>query len=245
MVEFATMKFSGWALVEALTSGVGLLVLFWLAHRVLDLIPRLRAQLVLYRILSGIEAVIWAAYAFWALDRVFVDPLYSAVATLSLLTVLGGLFAWFVIKDWLAGVVLRIQDVYESDQFLELGERRGRVTRLGHLTIEIEQEDGDRVKIPYSRISGQIHSIHHPEALSNYYRFRITVPRPVSVADATLALRTAILNTPWSSPNKPTRINLLETKQESYTFEAVVYATRQSFAQSIEDAVRQDFPDAT
>jgi small-conductance mechanosensitive channel len=245
MVEFATISFSGWPLVEALTSGIVLLVVFWLLHRVLDLIPRLRAQPGLHRILSGIEAIVWVAYAFWAIERIFVDSLYSSVATLSLLAVLGVLLAWFVIKDWVAGVVLRVQDVYESDQFLELGERRGRVTRLGHLTIEIEHENGDRVKIPYSRISGQIHSIHHPDALSNYYRFRIVVPRPVSVADASLALRTAILNTPWSSSNRPIRINLLDTTQETHTFEAVVYATRQSFAQSIEDAVRQEFPDVT
>ena len=95
----------------------------------------------------------------------------------------------------------------------------------------------------YSKISGQIHWKHHPETLSNYYRFQVTMPRNKSIAEAITDLRTAILGSPWSSPRQEPRITLVRETDKAYIFEAVVYAPRSAFVQSIEDDVKQQYPE--
>jgi len=243
MESFVDLDISERAVLQTLVAGVLLYFLFRLLSRILNIIPEHRLRPALTRLLSAIEGIGWIFFLFWAVGKLFTEPLYNTIATLFLLAIVGVWIAWYAVRDWIAGVLLKVQDVYESDQFIQLDDMQGRVTRLGYLSMEIEQENGDRVKIPYSKISGQIHSIHHPEVLSNYYRFQVSVPQTSSAVDASNALRTAILNTPWSSPQKPIRINLVQESENMYVFEAMVYATRQSFAQAIEDAVRQEFPD--
>lgn len=246
MNRIIDLQLSEFAILRILVAGLLLFLAFRGLHRILVMLPAHRAyRNVMHRLFPAFEAVAWLFYALWGIDVLFTDQLYHTLAVSILLTLLMIWISWFAIKDWIAGFILKVQDVYECDQSLQIGEIRGRICHLGPLALEIEQENGDRVKIPYSKISGHIHWRHPPETASNYYRFRVMIPHTASVPEAIDALRVTILQSPWSATQREPQITLLQETEQVYVFEAMVYAMRRGFAQALEDDVKQQYPDIT
>ena len=148
MTQFIDLQFSELGVFQVLAGGILLFGVFRLLYRVVTMAPAPRVRMIIHRLFPAVETVGWLFYAFWSTSIVFTDRFYHTLAILTLLAILAIWVSWFALKDWIAGVVLRIQDVYETDQYIQLGDIRGRIARMGYLSLEIEQENGDRAKIP-------------------------------------------------------------------------------------------------
>ena len=240
MNEIIEFRLSELALLKVLSFGVALLFIFRFLHRILDALLRLRDFFApLSRVLPVIEAVLWLTYIVWAVGVVFTEGLYYNMALLMVLAIALALVSWFAARDWIAGLILRVQDAYETGQKIRFGEIEGTIRQVSHLALEIELSDGEQAKIPYSRISGQIRSQIRPDTTSNYHHFEIEIANKIPLAEAKQILRTAIMNSPWTAFEQEPQIKLLTETPTHYSFEVVVYTTGAGGGQTIEYQVKE------
>ena len=240
MNEVIEFRLSELALFKVLSFGVVLLFLFRFLHRLLDALLRLRGFLApLSRVLPVVEAALWLTYVVWAVGAVFAEGLYYNAALLMVLAISLALVSWFAARDWIAGIILRVQDAYKTGQKIRFDEVEGTIRQVGHLALEIELSDGEQAKIPYSRISGRIRSQIRPDMTSNYYHFEIEIGNEIPLSEARQILRTAIMNSPWTTFDQEPQIKLLTDTSNHYSFEAVVHTTGVGGGQAIEHHVKE------
>lgn len=239
MNEMIAFRLSELALLKVLFVGVVLFFAFRFLQRLIDHLAGLRKIFApFYRLLPFIEATLWLIYVAWAVGAVFADGPYYNAALLMVLALALALVSWFAARDWIAGIILRVQDAYEVGQKIRLGDLEGTILRAGHLALEIELADGEQAKVPYSRISGQVRSQIRPQTLANYHHFSIEIDAKIPADEARQMLRTAILNSPWAAFDREPQLKLLAETPTHRSFTAMVYTTGGN-GQAIEQRVKE------
>lgn len=238
-MELMNVEFSQSALIKILLYGIILFVALRAIHRTLSM-PRIK-KLVGFRfsrIFPFMEAIIWILFLIWASQQFFREkPFYNVFLAAAVVVVI--IWAsWFAVKDVIAGIILRSEDAYEINQLIELNDLKGKVRKLGYRSLGIESENGDYVKIPYSRIAGQLRILSDPHQTIHSHRFTITIPKTCSPDEATQQLRLLALNAPWFSPKKEPQVKTIGEDEKNYRFEVVVYSPGATYFSKIENYFR-------
>ncbi|MFC1525934.1 mechanosensitive ion channel domain-containing protein [Candidatus Latescibacterota bacterium] len=239
MMEVMDFRFSELAFLRAVAVGILMLAVFRLLYMGLNrLARRRRSRLPLMRSLPLLEAATGLLYVVWALGSVLERGLYYNAALFMVLAIAALLLTWFAARDWVAGIILKVEDAYELGQRLRCGEVEGTIRSVGHLSVEVELAHGERVKIPYSRVSGQMRALMSGDAPREHHRFQIDVEGPIEAAAAARRLRETIINSAWSALDREPQIRVVEEGQTHTVLEAVVYAPGAAQAESLERDVR-------
>ena len=239
MMGVMDFHFSELALLRAVAVGVLLLVALRLLRLgVRQLGRRRRPGPLVARSLPVVEATVGLQYVLWALGSVLERGVYYNAALFMVFAIVALLLAWFAARDWMAGIVLKVEDGLAVGQRVRCADVEGTIRAVGHLSLEVDVSQGEAVKIPYSRMSGQIRAQGRGEASQEPHCFQVAVEGQVEVAAAMQRLREAILNSPWSPVDREPQIRVREEGQTHAVFEAVVHAPDAGQAKSLEHHVR-------
>ena len=239
MMGVMDFHFSELAFLRAVVVGVLLLIVLRLLRVGLRQLGRYRRPgPLMARSLPVLEATVGLLYVFWALGSVLERGVYYNAALFMVFAVVALLLAWFAARDWMAGIVLKVEDGLAVGQRVRCADVEGAIRAVGHLSLEVEVSQGEAVKIPYSRMSGQIRARGSGETSQEPHCFQIAVEGQVEAATAMQRLREAILNSPWSAVDREPQIRVLEEGPTHAVFEAVVHATGLGQAKSLEHDVR-------
>lgn len=200
---------------------------------------RWRSRLPLARLLPILEAMVGLLYVSWALGSILGRGVYHSAALFMVFVVATLLLTWFAARDWVAGIVLKVELAYEAGQRIRCGDIEGTIRSVGHLSLEVELSHGERIRIPYSRMSGEIRGLRSGDAPREHHRFQIDVEGGADVAASIRRLREAILNSPWSALDREPQIRVLAEEPTHTRLEAVVYAPEATQAASLEMDIRQ------
>ena len=143
--------------------------------------------------------------------------------------------AWFVLRDYLAGVVLKSDGSMKVNDWIRVKNVEGRVTKMGLRSMIVTVDSGETVNMPYSAISGEISSKPNPseDLISN--TFHVKLGREPDAEATIQQIRKAILNAPWSSVRKFPEIKLTGDTREYFEFEITVYSIKAVYFQKIKD----------
>jgi len=238
MNQILNFEFSEFNLITVLI--LGLLLLFVLRFIRRFFITRISKNHIkqLYQLS---EIFIWIIYGFWSLQIVLKDSYYYMLAVLSICAIIIIWLAWFVAKDFIAGIVLKLADNYQPGQQFKLDNIQGIIVEADYLQLSVRMQDGIMVKIPYSKISGAIHYEARIDDKSSQHRFEIEVIKNYSIDEIRKRIRQAVLLSAGVSINKEPQINLKNETNDSCTFEMVVHAISPRYFQQIEGNVRSVF----
>lgn len=162
------------------------------------------------------------------------ESLIVAAAAVLLLVLAG----WFAIKDIISGVILKSEEVYEYGDWIKTRSVEGRIVTIGHRTLEIETEEGDRVKVPYSRLTQDFLAKSDHSDPAKAHTFQLALTRTIPVAEAVDSIRRAVLNAVWSSVKRDPQIEMRGEQNGSYLYEITVYALDSRYFSAIEGDVR-------
>lgn len=208
--------------------------------RMLRVRPRLRIYLT--RALPVSEFLLWMLFFVWALGKIAGNarPLLPLLLTLAL----AGLIiwaAWFAIRDVVAGVILKAEDIYEPGQQIKLKSLEGKIVKSGYRSLMIETGSGEVVKIPYSRIAGQQRVISNPAEIARSHSFSLKVPKRMPLAETVERIRICALNAPWTSVTREPQVKPGPETADYYHVDVVVYAPGEHYFQKIETLLKQEF----
>ncbi|HAS39081.1 MAG TPA: hypothetical protein DCS93_01315 [Microscillaceae bacterium] len=216
--------------------GVGVFLLFRFIKRLVYFwIPnRQNRHLKFERLLPVIEGVVWFAWVIWGVQGVFNSKgLYTIIILLIIVIVLIAM-SRFAIRDFIAGVILKLEGAFNIGERIKIRDVEGRVKELGYFGVKLENFQGEIITLPYSSVSGVKRILSKSSDKIKNHTFTLQLPKKYAVTETIEKAKSTILNTPWASITQKPHIKLLDENGEAYTFEVIVYSLHQRYFQKLQ-----------
>lgn len=159
---------------------------------------------------------------FWAIEYLFSSKSYYQIILLSLIISLIALISWFVVRDFIAGIVFRTQNNLNRGATMKFGEIAGKLLSMRTTHIVVETDEGRVIKIPYSRIISEIVSEHPEDGVREDSMIRLEVKKKMKWNELESSLKNTILNTPWRLLTSEPKIKLLAEQDKYYEIQIYV-----------------------
>jgi hypothetical protein len=191
------------------------------------------------RAAPSIEAIIWLAFIIWSIRHLIQNDIWNSIGVMVVMLMVLILLSWFVLRDYLAGVVIKSDGSMRLNDRIRVRNVEGRITSMGLRSMIITADSGETVNMPYSAISGEISSKPNPseDLISN--TFNITIARHFDAAFTFNHIRKSLLNAPWSSVRKFPEIKLIKDSGDIFQFEITVYSIKVVYFQKIKEHLKQ------
>jgi len=221
-------------------------VLFFLAFKVISvglksLLNRYSRFYWLGNLILASELIVWIVYIFWVTDFLFHGKFYYTYLIYTIILIVCGFIAWFLLRDIFAGMIFRIKHDLKTGSYIRTGDFSGQIKTQQLTYIKIMVGDGQLLRIPYSRIINDvITEMPYPGSLEQHI-VQIQVDSTSGKTNiAELLIRSAILNTPWSNLKEEPSIRFLGENDQGYIFEITFLSANTKQIRYIEMALEEN-----
>ncbi len=177
------------------------------------------------------EGIIWGLYLLGAF--IFFLENYIVFSAILILVMLL-LFYWysrFALRDYIAGLVFKVENRFAPNDIIEVDGQKGKITDFHYRNLEIENENGKMILIPYSMLLGIISSPQNiSETILNFsFELNITSEHPYEkMRDL---LKKYILSLPWTVLKNEPKIQLIEQNGNNYRVKITLYSFDETYFQ--------------
>jgi hypothetical protein len=194
-------------------------------------------------LIPAVEFISWLIFIFWAIDFLFKNKLYYQYLVISIVIIVVAFLAWFVVKDFIAGIVFKVQNDLHTNSNIQLGAISG-VIKSQYLThIKVETAAGQIVKIPYSRLNHEVISEISDAASNEDFKFQVQIKKIRSKKETESLLNFHILNSPWSNFNKKPVLKLFSEDESHYTFDITASTLNHKHMWLLEKSLKEQLSD--
>lgn len=189
--------------------------------------------------IPALEFITWLIFIFWAIDYLFKNKMYYQYLVISIVIIVVGFLAWFVVKDFIAGIVFKVQNDLQENNNIQFGKITG-IIKSQHLThMKVETGTGQIIKIPYSRLNQEVISEISDSTSFEEFKFKVNTNKTLSKQDTEENIRFLVINSPWSNFNKSPVIKLISDNENNYTFDILVNALNHKHMRLIEKSITE------
>lgn len=195
-------------------------------------------------VLPVIELFSWIGFAVWSIDYIYQSENFQGLVFVSILFVILAVPAYFLLRDFIFGIYLKIQRKIDAGDFIEFDNIEGEIVRAGHCSIEIRDTEGDINTIPYSKIRSTIIIKHgaNPNLKKQILVFKF--PDHISINAIRPELEKHLLNAPWVAVSQPPFIEKVKQEDGNHIFEVAVFTLKNEYAEYIREIVEKNFSPA-
>ena len=183
-----------------------------------------------------VDLAILITTTFWFISWIFRDsdllPIIVAIVTIILLS----LFGWLLGRDFIAGIILKSENYFEKNKLVRLNNKSGRIIKATFRYLELETDDGEAIRIPYSRITGEFFSKLSTRDKYESHLITLHVKEATDTKRMREKLRGIIYNSPWYLSGKEPSVEIISTDDSGYRINLNVYTLNSSHT----DLIRQD-----
>jgi len=188
-------------------------------------------------IMPVVELVLWVGFIMWTVRLMYEAYNTTALIVSGTLTILFIVPMWFLIRDFLNGVIMKVQRKIDLGNTIEIEGIKGVVIKAGHLSFDIRTKDGSIKTIPYNKVMSRIISKQGSNVNldSQVISFRVDSSNDIDLVTA--GLRATLTNAPWVAASQEPIINNVRKESGEYIVDVVVYILKQEHVQKIKDYV--------
>ncbi|MCG8318137.1 MAG: mechanosensitive ion channel family protein [Cytophagales bacterium] len=197
----------------------------------------------LEKFLPIIEIVVWLIFASWVVIYFLNNPTWRAIFLLTLCAALLIIISWVAMKDIFAGIILRVDNSFNLNEWIKVQDIDGKIVKLGYRTFELETGTGEMVSIPYSRVSGEIRTRPSVSEKVKSHSFAVNLPKIDPIDKTAKKLKFTLANAPWSSLKKLPTVKFIKETPDRYQFEIIIYSMKVSYFQHIKKVLSEIFSD--
>lgn len=186
-------------------------------------------------IIPVLELLVWLIYAIWIINKVYISHNNKGLLILTVIIILLVLPTFFLFKDFIFGVYLKIQQKINSGEFIEFDNVSGEIISTGNFSMEVKDNQGDIKTVPYSRLISKILIRHgtNPNLKKQILIFKF--PQNIKIEDKTSELLKSLLNTPWVALSQPPFIENIKIENNEYIVEVHFYTLEVEHIQKIRE----------
>jgi hypothetical protein len=191
-----------WLLTLLLLLGVLLYALFWgIRTYVLPLVKSTSRLQRWQGLLLRIELAVWLGYGLFSLYRLLLQAPLVTVILLGVLLLLGRL--WW--RDWLPGLLFRLDQDVEAGDFLVYQSQRYRIQAIRPRNLRLLSKQGELLVLPY-RLLDETRIV---KATASTFMTHFSFELSYDVPDAAARLERFMADCPWVVPAHPPKIESL------------------------------------
>jgi len=198
--------------------------------------PFKKSYFIIKRILPIVDLATVAIVIFWIIFRIFRDSDALPIITSVVAIILLGLLGWFWGRDFVAGIILKSENYFEKNKKIQLNNKSGRIIKTTLRYLEFETDDGEAIRVPYSKISSDYFSILSPDEKYESHLITLNVNEIADTKTLRESLRKNIYNSPWYLAAKEPVIEIISSAEAGYKINLNVYTINSSHA----DLIRQE-----
>lgn len=222
--------------------GIGILVVF----RILSFFNKMLPFSKEFKHYSGyllpvLEFLVWLGFLIWCMRIVYEKDAYMTLIVFGIVIVLLIVPGWFLVRDFLFGMLLKIQRKIEIDNKVEIGEIKGIVVKTDYFTFDVKTTDGSIDTIPYNKIRSKVISKESANAHLEKRLISFQIPSVQNVNRLIPELKSTIVNAPWVISSQVPVINKVSGEAGKYVVEVFVYVLKMEHVDKIEDYVQRNF----
>lgn len=229
----------------ALISCILLLYLLFRAVRLIRMrfVKGPRTSFLLQKTMPIVEMLSWVSFSIWAIFN-FVIEGDSKKETgnwvfLSLLVVLVLIFAWFMLRDFVAGLILRLEGVFELNDRIKTRGIEGMVKRMGYRAMQLETDKGEWITVPYSKVIGNINAKLKKQGSGVSSKIRIEIDNEGDWNHMHTMIKRILLNAPWVIVNKKPLVTLVEERENVFIVDCIVYVLDHEYLPKLKGYLKQ------
>ncbi len=189
------------------------------------------------RVFPWVERFVWLAFIFYTLQSFFLHSTVYPFVIISLAVVITLMFGWLVLRDWLLGAVVRSEHALEPGVFIKTGNYSGAISSLGFLSLEIQKEDGEKIKIPYSQVNRNMLAQNPDKGYGKSHRVSVRLPQHQGAQKIQQLLKAKILELPWVVASAKIEIELTPVDNQ-YVARIQFVSVKDDMAAKTEEIIR-------
>lgn len=193
------------------------------------------------------EMIIWVYYIFWASHQLFEDIGSYPLITGSLIITLVAIFGWYLLRDFISGIILKAENTFEPGQTIHTSLASGQIKKLGYRSMEIVNIEGEYVKIPYARLSRMVISKPSDNVKWIEHGIKIKVPSGFPSEKIQTMLKRRMLEMPWIISGENIRLEITREDGNGYLAEIYFHSLSPEMAiktdENLKAFVKEVFPE--
>lgn len=153
----------------------------------------------LIRVFPILEFTIWLGFSIWVINEVLYNYAYYNIILASIFGCLILIAGWYFIRDFIAGIILKIEIPFEKNQLIRTPMAEGILKKLGYRSVELESQSGERVKIPYSQLTSKSIHLQNIDDSMQGHETTVKVSAAIPVQEVKEKISTETMLLPWAS----------------------------------------------
>lgn len=192
-------------------------------------------------LLQVMVPIIWTIIGFWSVKYLFQNEAYYHLVVSSSVIIISGLVGWFFIKDFIAGIIFRLQNNYLKGESIQFGSLIGQLESMQLTHLLIQTKEGKLMKVPYSRLSNEIISENTQIIASKESIIQLKTNKKESTQKTENAIRKVLLASPWPTRNTHSLVVLKEEGDQHYYFEIRVEVRNSTHIEYLKEGLEKRF----
>ena len=192
-------------------------------------------------LLPVVELLSWFGFGIWCLHHIYDEEAFSILIIIGVLTILLMAPAWFLVRDFLHGMILKIQRKIELDTTIEIGDIKGVIVKAEYFTFDIKTKNGNIDTIPYNKIRSKIITKNAGNIHLEKQFLSFQIPLYNDINKIIPELKQTLINAPWVAASQEPIINIINRDASNMSVEAIVHVIKKEHADKIVQYVKQNF----
>ncbi len=188
-----------------------------------------------------LQLIVWIFYFSWFFFLYAEIRSWFVVINATVLLALLYLLYRYWLSEVIAGVLFRNQYPVHEGDIIHFENIKGKVINAGNRFIEIENQEGFTLFLPYSKLQSGIIMKSESKVLSSSYTFELKIESQEEFHELASHMKAYLLTLPWISQKKDPMIMLKEGKGRKKLVSVSVFAIDRSFVGKIEQHMRKTF----
>ena len=172
------------------------------------LLDNKRLKSYVIRIFPALELFVWLGFILWSSSLIFSNFAAFPVIMTFVVVIIMATLAWYLLRDFISGIILRSENGFEPDQVIKTSFTQGTIKRIGYRSLEIITANGENVKIPYTMLMNT--SVIKPQDNSKWRENVITLEVATLLDSAIVKqmLKKRLMEMPWIVSQESIKIEL-------------------------------------
>lgn len=187
------------------------------------------------------ELAVWLGFLIWCARIMYESEAYMTLVVFGVVFVLIFAPGWFLVRDFLFGMLLKIQRKIEVDSKIEIGEIKGIILKTDYFTFDVKTAEGDIDTIPYNKIRSKVISTISANKYLEKQLVSFRFPSSQDISKIIPELKTTLINAPWVVASHEPIISSVVEEGGKNRVEVFVYMMKKEHTDKIIEYVNLNF----
>lgn len=190
-----------------------------------------------------IEIATWIGVMIWIIKFVYTRQDFTVLILLGVLFLLFVIPIWFLLRDFLYGLILKLQRKIEVHKIIDIEGLKGEILKTGYFSFDILTEKGSIDTVPYNRIIAKVVSVSSENANLAKIKLTFKIPETHGISFSRTKLEEVLLNCPFVANSQKPVLGSVYTENDAQKIDVYVLALNKEYSRKIQEYVEYYFKD--